>query len=178
MGKSKLCGKEKLSTQSIFASPRKKYRRHRHPVVSTCCYRCLVCLIFILETGLIVGVAVGAVAVIASLICFITKRQQKKADGKLAYATFATPQSKDPSHASTNGTGTGAGLFQELQDLENVRVPIQDILMIQRLSEGAFGEVWKGSHGSEIVAVKRLLAGKSSVKDIKNFIEEVKLMAR
>ncbi|CAK4135578.1 unnamed protein product [Aphanomyces euteiches] len=57
-------------------------------------------------------------------------------------------------------------------------IPPSEIVLEERLAEGAFGEVWRATYRGENVAVKTLLKHKSSRSDLEIFIEEIKLMAK
>ncbi|KDO16355.1 hypothetical protein SPRG_18115 [Saprolegnia parasitica CBS 223.65] len=73
---------------------------------------------------------------------------------------------------------TSDGLATELDVLEPIRISIRDLNYVEKLNEGAFGEIWRGSLRGRAVAIKRLLPNRGSVEDIRSFIAELELMNR
>ncbi|EQC41594.1 TKL protein kinase [Saprolegnia diclina VS20] len=131
-------------------------------------------------TLIIVGISIGAVVLIAALttyFCIKRRNLQKKLETYVAASPFGSGnQFTNGSTLDLGGNSTLGGLVHDLGDLEFLRV--SGVELHKKLAEGAYGEVWKGSYNGAIVAVKRLLPNKSSPKDILNFINECKLMAR
>ncbi|ETW02643.1 TKL protein kinase [Aphanomyces invadans] len=93
---------------------------------------------------------------------------------------------KQTAEVSTEGATTNfnpdtsflAGSEDDTELLAMWRIPPNEIVMECRLAEGAFGEVWRGSYRGEAVAVKMLHKHKSSMADIRVFIDEIKLVAK
>lgn len=56
-----------------------------------------------------------------------------------------------------------------------VRIPVEDINYTRTIAKGAFGEVWLASYGTELVAVKKLLAVTAS--GVGDFVSELNLLA-
>ncbi|KAF0685633.1 hypothetical protein As57867_022445, partial [Aphanomyces stellatus] len=83
-------------------------------------------------------------------------------------------------HKSTGVMSSIGGLSgdDDMELLTMWNLPPQDLELKKRLAEGAFGEVWLATYLGENVAVKTLLKHRSSLKDVKVFIEEIKLMAK
>ncbi|OQR83013.1 protein kinase [Achlya hypogyna] len=132
-------------------------------------------------TPIIVGICVGAAVVIAALttyFCIKRRKLQKKLETYVAASPLGSANIFTNGSTMDLGIGnsTMGGLVNDLGDLEYLRV--SGVELHKKLAEGAYGEVWKGSYNGSVVAVKRLLPNKSSPKDILNFINECKLMAR
>ncbi|KAF0685632.1 hypothetical protein As57867_022444, partial [Aphanomyces stellatus] len=83
-------------------------------------------------------------------------------------------------HKSTGVMSSIGGLSgdEDMELLTMWNLPPQDLELKKRLAEGAFGEVWLATYLGGNVAVKTLLKHRSSMKDVKVFIEEIKLMAK
>ncbi|KAF4036991.1 Protein tyrosine kinase [Phytophthora infestans] len=62
--------------------------------------------------------------------------------------------------------------------ITTARIPKEKILMENLISQGGYGEVYKGTFNGPSVAVKRMLpAHRKSVAHVNNLLAEVKLMA-
>lgn len=57
------------------------------------------------------------------------------------------------------------------------RIDYDAVTLVEKLSQGAFGEVWIGRYRGNTVAVKRLLQDQVSLETSENFLREIKLMA-
>ncbi|CAK4712217.1 unnamed protein product [Aphanomyces euteiches] len=109
-----------------------------------------------------------------------------------AYTVTPGPTKQHSTNQTTNG-GTNFHVLGEttkqttsvltsrddaLEMLALWNIPPSEIVLEERLAEGAFGEVWRATYRGENVAVKTLLKHKSSRSDLEIFIEEIKLMAK
>ncbi|OQR88724.1 hypothetical protein ACHHYP_06669, partial [Achlya hypogyna] len=105
----------------------------------------------------VAAVAVGAAAVVAGAFALFYRHRQK---------------AWQAAHDTTDG------LIDELDILEPVRIPAANVALVEKLGEGAFGEIWRGSHLGRAVAIKKLLPQRTSAADIRSFINELVLMTR
>ncbi|EQC25359.1 TKL protein kinase, variant [Saprolegnia diclina VS20] len=124
-------------------------------------------LILIIVVLIVVLLGLGV-----ALFCLWKRRQSPPTPKTIGHLNVRAP------NVMTNVSPTAtAKLNPILEALTSVRLPLEDVMLLRKLSEGAFGEVWKGTLNSEIVAVKKLLPHKADVEDAIKFIDEVKLMA-
>ncbi|KDO25150.1 TKL protein kinase [Saprolegnia parasitica CBS 223.65] len=116
------------------------------------------------HTGLIVGLAVGAVVLVAA-----------------AYDGTGYYQNNEFTNGTLNGTQGSAGDYSDMglnvEDLRLHKLDIADLKVTAKkpLASGAFGEVWLATYCDEKVAVKRIKDRR--IESVKKFIDEIKLMA-
>ncbi|KDO21970.1 TKL protein kinase [Saprolegnia parasitica CBS 223.65] len=120
----------------------------------------------------IVVLVVVLLGLALALFCLWKRRQSPPTPKTIGHLNVRAPNVMN----RVSPTAT-AKLNPILEALASVRLPFEDVMLLRKLSEGAFGEVWKGTLHSEIVAVKKLLPHKADVEDAIQFIDEVKLMA-
>ncbi|KAF0694468.1 hypothetical protein As57867_014612, partial [Aphanomyces stellatus] len=153
------------------------------------------------NTAVVIGAAAAVVVIILGAFVFWCSKRQSHdnsiARGQnntfhmledpkqltLQYPTHSTTTTTSTEQMSTgmasmmpSMTWTGGGDDMEMLTMWNL--PPQDLELKKRLAEGAFGEVWLATYLGGNVAVKTLLKHRSSMKDVKVFIEEIKLMAK
>ncbi|OQS05006.1 kinase [Thraustotheca clavata] len=149
-----------------------------------------------LSTGAIIGIAVGAVVLLVLILCLFLWCRKKLRENQPHYVEFASNNGGHNTNTTITGTATNykktntsswqpihtashtLNEFQRDPALNMKRVPYSSIDRTRQISKGAFGEVWLGSYGGQVVAVKRLLESKrASEAEIENFTEEIRLMA-
>ena len=57
-------------------------------------------------------------------------------------------------------------------------VPLEDLVIVQHLAKGAYGDVYLCRHSDVVIAVKCLHTNKRKVKDVADFAAEIQLTAR
>ncbi|GMF26585.1 unnamed protein product [Phytophthora fragariaefolia] len=57
------------------------------------------------------------------------------------------------------------------------RIDYDSVVLVKKIAQGAFGEVWVGQYRNARVAVKRLIQGQVSLAASETFLREIKLMA-
>ncbi|KDO18525.1 TKL protein kinase [Saprolegnia parasitica CBS 223.65] len=128
------------------------------------------------NTGVIVGVAVGAVVLVLVIVGCVLYRRKKNA------ASTGTSHNGYTAHnTTTQGMTTSTGQYSmafNMEDLELLRLDEQALTKIQSVAQGAYGEVYRGEYKGQLVAIKCMLQGKSSRADISNLIDEIKLTAK
>jgi serine/threonine-protein kinase TNNI3K len=78
--------------------------------------------------------------------------------------------------APSSNTTAATGIFSQRTILK-ARIPLDEIVMGDVISQGAFGEVLDGYYKGEAVAVKRLLPSlRDNMNDIKSFLDEAKML--
>ncbi|KAG9401153.1 hypothetical protein AC1031_009908 [Aphanomyces cochlioides] len=167
------------------------------------------------NTGTIIGIVAGvvAVALLAGLFICMKKRKQHKPESPHEAAPYRSVQD-EPNYsrrrATTAGTATAtnaskipssngastvassqassgpqptAAAVVTMRDLENDmvelslhRIDITKVNLVQRIAEGAYGQVWLGEYLGDRVAVKKLLTNKASHDDIRAFAGEIKIL--
>ncbi|KDO25147.1 hypothetical protein SPRG_09295 [Saprolegnia parasitica CBS 223.65] len=116
------------------------------------------------DTGLIIGCAIGGVAIIAILLIAVLIRRKKT-----AAADLLAFQSEVTGGRLRRANGTGFQTLESSLELaENGLINIEELRMhkldladlkvtaTKPLAAGAFGEVWLGHYGNDKVAIKRL----------------------
>ncbi|KAF0716641.1 hypothetical protein As57867_002718, partial [Aphanomyces stellatus] len=140
------------------------------------------------------AVTIGVVAAIIVVVLFgafvfIRFRGRKRRPALTDNSFHVLGDSKQYMSGYSIGTGTteqkssgvnslGVGDEDDLEMLMMWNLLPQQLVLQTKLAEGAFGDVWLATYLGENVAVKTLLKHRSSMKDVKVFIEEIKLMAK
>ncbi|KAK1929663.1 Serine/threonine-protein kinase STY17 [Phytophthora citrophthora] len=139
--------------------------------------------------GIIAGIAVGCVVLVALIAAFIWWRRKKgtrssegSRRGKDTYGEGLLgedPQGRTLSTqpgASSDFSG-GEGLWND-EAIIAARIPREKVLLQQRISRGGYGEVFVGTFNGQRVAVKMLLPEtRKRIQSVNEFLAEVKLMA-
>ncbi|OQR83356.1 protein kinase [Achlya hypogyna] len=158
------------------------------------------------DTVLIVGIGCGTlvVIVIIAVVAIKWKRQSPPRDSYIRYdpPIFTNrnshsdyPRVRTPGTRGTNGTrgsintrgttGTRGSLIYadadvvlDVKALYHHRLELRDVTVNGKkpLASGAFGEVWRGDHGGNPVAIKRIKDKRP--RSVQRFIEEITLMAQ
>ncbi|KAF0684705.1 hypothetical protein As57867_023261, partial [Aphanomyces stellatus] len=136
--------------------------------------------------ALVIGVAAAVVVILVGAFVFWRVRGRQSRHNDMPNDTFHTLQ--DPkqmsAHHHKHSTETSetlaewSGSDDDMEMLAMWNLPSQQLVLQTKLAEGAFGDVWLATYLGENVAVKTLLKHRSSMKDVKVFIEEIKLMAK
>ncbi|OQR99568.1 protein kinase [Achlya hypogyna] len=116
----------------------------------------------------IVGASVGGVAFLLIIVGYVLYRSKRRtAPDNTMYAS---------SVGRTMGTADSDGLF-DLSRLRQHRLELAELRVTSSkpLAKGAFGEVWLGTYGPDVVAIKRLLT--RDADNVQRFIDEIALMA-
>ncbi|EQC27537.1 hypothetical protein, variant [Saprolegnia diclina VS20] len=96
------------------------------------------------NTGLIVGVAVGAVVLVLAIVGFVLYRRKKNA------ASTGTSHTGYTAHnTTTQGMTTSTGQYSmafNMEDLELLRLDEQALTKVQSVAQGAYGEVYRGEY--------------------------------
>ncbi|OQR80635.1 protein kinase [Achlya hypogyna] len=148
------------------------------------------------NTGMIVGIACGAVAVVA-IIAFFIIRNRKKPEPPMPYIRYEPPPVTYTNYSNgtgmpTQGTGGSAGtggnrgslvyadadVVLDVKPLLHHRLELADLHITSNkpLASGAYGEVWLGAYGGQQVAVKRMK--KREARAVQSFIDEIVLMSQ
>ncbi|CAK4235077.1 unnamed protein product [Aphanomyces euteiches] len=122
-----------------------------------------------LGTGAIVGIVVGAVAVIGVIGLFVVRRNRrapayKGGGGDMSAYTNET----------TLGTMRSAVALEELVIL---RLNESKMQLEYVLGSGSFADVWFGTYDGQPVAVKKLHPNRVTLPYIESFAKEIKLMS-
>ncbi|KAF0683436.1 Aste57867_24561 [Aphanomyces stellatus] len=127
------------------------------------------------DTGIIIGIAAGAVAIIIALYFIFRSRKQKSSSSNNdAYVNQSTYHRQPTSggatskQASTRRPGAlnavevvkaadpADSFFSELLPY---RIQHSEVLLVRAVSRGAYGVVWLGQYHGQPVAVKRMIEG-------------------
>ncbi|KAI9082795.1 hypothetical protein K1719_035252 [Acacia pycnantha] len=134
------------------------------------------------NTGMIIGITVGAIIIVLGLIMFILwKRKSQNIPKRRADKTGASGASPDILLISRNTEHSGDMNMDDLElplfDFHTITMATDNFSEANKLGEGGFGIVYRGRlfEGYDI-AVKRLSG--SSGQGIKEFKNEVKLIAK
>ncbi|KAI9082776.1 hypothetical protein K1719_035233 [Acacia pycnantha] len=134
------------------------------------------------NTGMIIGITVGAIIIVLGLIMFILwKRKSQNIPKRRADKTGASGASPDILLISRNTEHSGDMNIDDLElplfDFHTITMATDNFSEANKLGEGGFGIVYRGRllEGYDI-AVKRLSG--SSGQGIKEFKNEVKLIAK
>ncbi|CAK4202863.1 unnamed protein product [Aphanomyces euteiches] len=140
------------------------------------------------STGIVIGVSVAAIALIAAILFVIWRRRRAAAAGQALpsnqpYGRLNSPQpnsQKPSSGAGTTSSSHKDGNAFELDklDLDMHRVTWNEVHLVKMLAQGAYGEVWLGEYLDGKIAVKRLLPTKTTKQDLQKFIYEIHLVSK
>ncbi|OQR91957.1 protein kinase [Achlya hypogyna] len=118
-------------------------------------------LSYFVDTGAIVGSAIGAVAFAVLVGWCIAARKKKTGD------TASQP-------GATKSTASGGALL-DLSGLNKHRLTSSWLQLEEVVGYGSFAEVWRGTYNGEVVAAKKLQSSRRSDQEIQNFINEIQL---
>ncbi|KAJ0392240.1 hypothetical protein P43SY_003355 [Pythium insidiosum] len=133
-------------------------------------------------------IALG-IAVVLAVVAWVYIRRRRahraKADvsGEVAPSTHPRRSGGSPTRAPTSVFA--GSLFDERRDdgvfgerLLCVRAPLEEISIIELVSSGAFGDVYRGTYRGEVVAIKRLHGDRCrDLGELTKFAQEASLMA-
>ncbi|OQR93943.1 kinase [Thraustotheca clavata] len=134
------------------------------------------------SSSIIIGVVVGVVAALTGLGLFFWCRR-RKGNQNSSYALNQTPRQTNQTTAANTLPGTAPSNESDrenpgydLTPLRPLRLELLDLVAIERLSSGAYGEVWRGTYGRKNVAIKRIKD--KSIRHAKKFADEIILLSR
>ncbi|KAG9402239.1 hypothetical protein AC1031_006861 [Aphanomyces cochlioides] len=125
---------------------------------------------------IVVIVAVVVVILIGLFVVWRIKRSKQHYTNQTTNGGTSFHVLGETTKQTTTSVSTSRDDALEMLALRNI--PPSEIVIEERLAEGAFGEVWRATYMGEYVAVKTLLKHKNSRSDLEIFIEEIKLMAK
>ncbi|CAK4114242.1 unnamed protein product [Aphanomyces euteiches] len=129
-------------------------------------------------TGMTIGIALGVAAFVGIIIFVMMRRRHTKTAKELEnvrefYSGMDTPTISNGDDKSAGAAAVGLDLSQ----LTRVRIDIKHIKAQQKLGSGAFADVWRGTFHDEVVAIKKLHPNRTSLEQLKAFVDEINLMA-
>ncbi|CAK4421384.1 unnamed protein product [Aphanomyces euteiches] len=93
-------------------------------------------------------------------------------------STVASSQASSGPQPTAAAVVTMRDLEKDMIELSLHRIDITKVHLVQRIAEGAYGQVWLGEYLGDRVAVKKLLANKASHDDIRAFAGEINLLSK
>ncbi|OQS01836.1 kinase [Thraustotheca clavata] len=139
------------------------------------------------DTGLIVVVVccIVVVGLIAGFVVYRLRKPKRELIDPNAFQLLEASSGKNGQGTATKGSTINESTIPSSEpsvgdiradDLAMWKLDHRDITMVQRLAEGAFGEVWLATYLDEKVAVKTL--HRKSSDSIQSFIAEIQLVAK
>ncbi|RHY57967.1 hypothetical protein DYB34_006932 [Aphanomyces astaci] len=125
-------------------------------------------------TGLIVGVAIGVVILVAA-VCFFIRRRNRKRDAEFEYQREGGKSAGGTTTTRfiTDNTATGI----DMSELTLYRLNQQDVVPQKKIASGAYAHVLYGTYKGTPVAIKKLLSSHVGVSEVQGLIDEIKLLA-
>ncbi|RHY25599.1 hypothetical protein DYB25_012340, partial [Aphanomyces astaci] len=125
-------------------------------------------------TGLIVGVAIGVVILVAA-VCFFIRRRNRKPDAEFEYQREGGKSAGGTTTTRfiTDNTATGI----DMSELTLYRLNQQDVVPQKKIASGAYAHVLYGTYKGTPVAIKKLLSSRVGVSEVQGLIDEIKLLA-
>ncbi|KAF0718368.1 Aste57867_1735 [Aphanomyces stellatus] len=123
-----------------------------------------------MTSGSIIAIAFGCAGVIGLLVYFIMRRRQAKAQREFAQLQHEFELMQTPFMPNDEENGVN------MQDLTLFRVDETDLKLKKLLGSGAHADVWLATLQGEKVAVKKLHPSKVTMKQLKSFLQEIKIM--
>ncbi|RHY08155.1 hypothetical protein DYB38_006691 [Aphanomyces astaci] len=125
-------------------------------------------------TGLIVGVAIGVVILVAA-VCFFIRRRNRKPDAEFEYQREGGKSAGGTTTTRfiTDNTATGI----DMSELTLYRLNQQDVVPQKKIASGAYAHVLYGTYKGTPVAIKKLLSSHVGVSEVQGLIDEIKLLA-
>ncbi|OQR85860.1 protein kinase [Achlya hypogyna] len=121
------------------------------------------------SSGLTIGLAVGGSVLVLAIVGGICWRRRRRQGSAMKDYNFTETHGVDDTALLTQDPVTETALAQW-------RINEGEVERIKVLSQGAFGEVWLGTYRGTTVAIKKLLPGRNSPREVQDFVNEILLM--
>ncbi|OQS00844.1 protein kinase [Achlya hypogyna] len=121
------------------------------------------------SSGLIIGLAVGGSVLVIAIIGGIFWHRCRRQKRTTKNDNFTATQGADDTALMAQDPATETALAQW-------RIDEGEVERIKLLSEGAYGEVWLGNYRGTMVAIKKLIQGRNSPREVQDFVNEILLM--